>query len=370
MALAATLWVSADARRLDAGLGAPHPQGAETGFRVSGVFYEGPAYDGCCDEVDGAVLDCCITGGCCPEDDGVFLDCCIHAAGDNDGNVRTSRVIYEGPAYDGCCQGEPLMGCCARGGCCPDDDGVSLSCCSGGDVGRARGIALPGGFFAPALGDERGVVDDGETRALKSRPSVGKKRSSEEDGSTEDGSTEDVSTEDVASSSSGASVVHEVPPEIAFLPAEEADASDPTYGRFAKLDPGGAGYYERDSRDDGAVSKDDAPLLIAVADAANDDSVDPTDPSAVHPIGLSETAHETVSGKPDGGKKLHTKRWWERYAAGKKKDALGVSWRAFILQGASAACAVVWLTALVVSAVLKRADGRDLGSEEERTGLL
>jgi hypothetical protein len=38
------------------------------------------------------------------------------------------------------------------------------------------------------------------------------------------------------------------------------------------------------------------------------------------------------------------------------------------LQGAASACVMVWLTALAVSAVLKRADGR--GEEEERRSLL
>ena len=44
------------------------------------------------------------------------------------------------------------------------------------------------------------------------------------------------------------------------------------------------------------------------------------------------------------------------------------SLQTFLLQSASVVCVVVWLTALVVSAVLKRADGR--GEDDERTGLL
>ena len=43
------------------------------------------------------------------------------------------------------------------------------------------------------------------------------------------------------------------------------------------------------------------------------------------------------------------------------------SWRVFALRGAASACVVVWLTALAVSAVLKRADGR---GEDERRSLL
>ena len=69
--------------------------------------------------------------------------------------------------------------------------------------------------------------------------------------------------------------------------------------------------------------------------------------------------------------KLHTRGWWERYAArhGNTGGVMGeTSWRTFALQGAASACVVVWLTALAVSAVLKRADGR--GEEEERRSLL
>ena len=73
LALAATLCVSAEARRLDARLGARHARGAARDFRASGVFFEGPAYDGCCDGTDGVVLDCCRDGGCCPGGDGAFL---------------------------------------------------------------------------------------------------------------------------------------------------------------------------------------------------------------------------------------------------------------------------------------------------------
>ena len=43
-------------------------------------------------------------------------------------------------------------------------------------------------------------------------------------------------SEDVAD---GQTVEHEVSPEVAFAPAEEADVNDPTYGAFARLDPGG-----------------------------------------------------------------------------------------------------------------------------------
>ena len=239
LALAATLCVSADARRLDARrLDARHARGAARDFRASGVFFEGPAYDGCCDGTDGVVLDCCRDGGCCPGGEGAFLDCCIAAEGDNDGNVRSSKVFFEGPGYDGCCdvaEGEPLMDCCTHGGCCPDGEGVSLSCCASGTDRRASVARLGQAFFSDvgagdatsALGKRRDAsgakTSDATKRPIKSREDAPR-------------------SEDVAD---GQTVEHEVSPEVAFAPAEEADVNDPTYGAFARLDPGGESYYEK-----------------------------------------------------------------------------------------------------------------------------
>ena len=349
LALAATLCVSVEARRLDARLGARHASGAARDFRASGVFFEGPAYDGCCDGTDGVVLDCCRDGGCCPGGDGGFLDCCITAEGDNDGNVRSSRVIFEGPDYDGCCdvaEGEPLMDCCTRGGCCPDVEGVSLSCCAAGSE-RGAGVARLGQAL---FSDERA---GGATSALGTRRDADVKTPTETSPKDENKPSDD----DVVT----AAVEHEVSPEVAFAPAEEADANDPTYGAFARLDPGGESYYEKkqeEAKDETLLTKK---ALAAVAESANDDSRDVFVSGAEEPA-----AEESVSSRSRG--KLHTRGWWERYAARHGGSKKKTSWRTFALQGAASACVMVWLTALAVSAVLKRADGR--GEEEERKSLL
>ena len=348
LALAATLCVSAEARRLDARLGARHARGAARDFRASGVFFEGPAYDGCCDGTDGVVLDCCRDGGCCPGGDGGFLDCCITAEGDNDGNVRSSRVIFEGPDYDGCCdvaEGEPLMDCCTRGGCCPDVEGVSLSCCAAGSE-RGAGVARLG----------QALFSDERAGGATSAP-LGKRRDADVKAPTETRPKDEKKpSDDVVAAGA---VEHEVSPEVAFAPAEEADANDPTYGAFARLDPGGESYYEKNKQE----AKDETPeSLAAVAESANDDDGDVSNSGAEEPAA-------SVSSRRG---KLHTRGWWERYAArhGNTGGVMGekTSWRTFALQGAASACVVVWLTALAVSAVLKRADGR--GEEEERRSLL
>ena len=354
LALAATLCVSADARRLDA----RHARGAARDFRASGVFFEGPAYDGCCDGTDGVVLDCCRDGGCCPGGDGGFLDCCISAEGDNDGNVRSSRVIFEGPDYDGCCdvaEGEPLMACCTHGGCCPDGEGVALSCCASGTERRASVARL-------GQGTDVGVAD--ASRALGKRPTDASGAKTKETATSS--RADESSSDDVAD---GPTVEHEVSPEVAFTPAEEADADDPTYGAFARLDPGGESYYEKaEGTETADAAEDAAEALAAVADAANDDSVNPGSAAAeADAAGAKQaSARVDVAGTKRKKQKLHTRAWWERRAA---RDAGGgnVSWRALALRGAASGCVVVWLTALAVSAVLKRADGR---GEDERRSLL
>lgn len=379
LALAAMLCVvTAESRGLDARLGErQHSRGPR-----DGVFYKGPSYDGCCDLVNGAVLDCCRTGGCCPGavegGDGThgFLDCCETTTGDALGNSAVSRVVFHGPAVDGCCDvmaGEQTMDCCTRGGgcCSPDDAGVTLDCCVavGGDHAEAR--------LGQALAEARpgGVLDS----------ELGKKGRESRDGESAGGSDFDA-RETQTVGHRGESVVHPVSPEVAFLPAEEFDVNDPTYGRFARLNPGGEGYYEKgmDSDDGDANGMDDDANASAadaaqnskqdwraVAAAANDDSVDPVDPGLQSTRGTPGLANSEVREEEGKEKRLHTRRWWEKYASrrgGSFSKAGNTSWQTFALQGAATVCVVVWLTTLVVSAVLKKADGR--GEEEERRGLL
>ena len=152
---------------------------------------------------------------------------------------------------------------------------------------------------------------------------------------------------------------------MAFAPAEEADVNDPTYGAFARLDPGGESYYEKadeTKRTAEAAAAAEA-LAAAVADAANDDSVDP----GAEALAVTEPARDAAGEASSRRKKRHTRRWWERYAARRGGETTETSWRVFALRGAASACVVVWLTALAVSAVLKRADGR---GEDERRSLL
>jgi len=53
------------------------------------------------------------------------------------------------------------------------------------------------------------------------------------------------------------------------------------------------------------------------------------------------------------------------------EGAAEVSWRTLVLQGAALLCVVVWLTSLVVAAVLQRTDGVDgRQAEEEHHTLL
>ena len=70
-------------------------------------------------------------------------------------------------------------------------------------------------------------------------------------------------------------------------------------------------------------------------------------------------------GARDGG--LHTRAWWDRHYGGKGNAETGTTLRAFALQVAAGLVVVVWLTALIVGAVLKRSDGR---SEEHRALLV
>ena len=107
-------------------------------FGVDGVFWSGPAYEGCCDANDAVILDCCHTGGCCPgvveggDGETAFLECCAHKSGSLVANAARSDVTFLGPSYDGCCDGDgERMDCCAAGGCCPEtSSGELLDCCA------------------------------------------------------------------------------------------------------------------------------------------------------------------------------------------------------------------------------------------------
>ena len=203
-----------------------------------------------------------------------------------------------------------------------------------------------------------------------------------------------------------------------FYPAEEASSTDPLYGGYAApvqasySEPGGDGYY--------APSTVTTPEQVAadVAAAANDDSAEPGDVAVDvtgdgvdadgdgvdgergsrrggaaagggkhggdvnaeegrSGIGEDEEEEEGKSRTLAGRARLHTRRWWERhFGRGGKRDGdgdgSGMGWRALLLQGAAALCVVVWLTSLIVGAILSRADGREDGrraSEEQRNLL-
>lgn len=104
---------------------------------VDVIAYEGPAYAGCCPNVDGEHLACCAAGGCCPNTEpgggyGKHLACCESKGGSEAHNRAASRVWYSGPSYDGCCpnaDGENLACCGESKGCCPADGSARLGCC-------------------------------------------------------------------------------------------------------------------------------------------------------------------------------------------------------------------------------------------------
>jgi hypothetical protein len=168
-----------------------------------------------------------------------------------------------------------------------------------------------------------------------------------------------------------------VDPEIAFVPAEEASADDPVYGRFARAEPGGEGYYAAAAAAEGQAESDadaaDPDALRVVAQTANDDAADPVDPMddavrvkyvvdmhAEKPVAGSSEDHspEKVRERREAAHEARGAEWWVRRERKRER------WRSAALQVAAVACLVVWLTALVVSWVLKRADGR---SEDEQS---
>ena len=355
---------------------------------VDGVFWSGPAYEGCCDGEGAVVLDCCHSGGCCPtvvqggDGETVFLECCAHESGSLDTNAARSDVTFHGPSYGGCCEGDgERMACCAAGGCCPEtSSGERLDCCAVrstlSDSSRASSSssAAAARLGAAALSTTTARLGD----ATGSNPTV-----------------------DAAVAASGKSegsgarpgVTHDVDPEVSFAPAEEADANDPVYGTFATVEPGGEGYYAQDiaPAEDQAVdaaeaareAEEAAAALRVVAAEANDDATDPAETApgsgsdaSTSTTASNEVATATAAAAGEGGVALledeteggalHTKTWWDRHYGG-KGNAAGMTFRAFALQVAAGLVVVVWLTALIVGAVLKRSDGR---SEEHRALLV
>ena len=356
---------------------------------VDGVFWSGPAYEGCCDGEGAVVLDCCHSGGCCPtvvqggDGETVFLECCAHESGSLDANAARSDVTFHGPSYGGCCEGDgERMACCAAGGCCPEtSSGERLDCCAVrstlSDASRASSSsssAAAARLGAAALSTTTARLGD----ATGSNPTV-----------------------DAAVAASGKSegsgarpgVTHDVDPEVSFAPAEEADANDPVYGTFATVEPGGEGYYAQDiaPAEDQAVdaaeaareAEEAAAALRVVAAEANDDATDPAETApgsgsdaSTSTTASNEVATATAAAAGEGGVALledeteggalHTKTWWDRHYGG-KGNAAGMTFRAFALQVAAGLVVVVWLTALIVGAVLKRSDGR---SEEHRALLV
>jgi hypothetical protein len=170
-----------------------------------------------------------------------------------------------------------------------------------------------------------------------------------------------------------------VDPELAFVPAEEASADDPVYGQFARAEPGGEGYYAEAAAEGQAESDADAAdpdALRVVAQTANDDTADPVDPMddavrikyvvdahAEKPVAGSSEDHSPEKAR-ERREKAHEARgaeWWVRR---ERKEEKRERWRSAALQVAAVACLVVWLTALVVNWVLKRADGR---SEDDQS---
>ena len=355
---------------------------------VDGVFWSGPAYEGCCDGEGAVVLDCCHSGGCCPtvvqggDGETVFLECCAHESGSLDANAARSDVTFHGPSYGGCCEGDgERMACCAAGGCCPEtSSGERLDCCAVrstlSDSSRASSSssAAAARLGAAALSTTTARLGD----ATGSNPTL-----------------------DAAVAASGKSegsgarpgVTHDVDPEVSFAPAEEADANDPVYGTFATVEPGGEGYYAQDiapAEDQAAdaaeaarEAEEAAAALRVVAAEANDDATDPAETApgsgsdaSTSTTASNEVATATAAAAGEGGVALledeteggalHTKTWWDRHYGG-KGNAAGMTFRAFALQVAAGLVVVVWLTALIVGAVLKRSDGR---SEEHRALLV
>ena len=364
-------------------------------FGVDGVFWSGPAYEGCCDANDAVILDCCHTGGCCPgvveggDGETAFLECCAHKSGSLVANAARSDVTFLGPSYDGCCDGDgERMDCCAAGGCCPEtSSGELLDCCA----------------IRSTLGDLSHAASSSSATARLGAAALSTTMARLGDATPNPDVTRSNPTVDATVAASGKSkgsgsrpgVTHDVDPEVSFAPAEEADANDPVYGTFATVEPGGEGYYAQDAapaEDQAAAAaeaareaEEAAAELRVVAARANDDTVAPletasgsgSDPASTLTAASDEVAVATAAAAAEGGVALledgardgglHTRAWWDRHYGGKGNAETGTTLRAFALQVAAGLVVVVWLTALIVGAVLKRSDGR---SEEHRALLV
>ena len=355
---------------------------------VDGVFWSGPAYEGCCDGEGAVVLDCCHSGGCCPtvvqggDGETVFLECCAHESGSLDANAARSDVTFHGPSYGGCCEGDgERMACCAAGGCCPEtSSGERLDCCAVrstlSDSSRASSSsssAAAARLGAAALSTTTARLGD----ATGSNPTV-----------------------DAAVAASGKSegsgarpgVTHDVDPEVSFAPAEGRMQTTPCTERSPPSSPAGRGTTPRTSR----------PRKIKRRTPQRRRERRRRRRRRFASLRRRQTTTRRIrrrrrrgrvrrvdfhdgferGGDGDGGcggeggvalledetegGALHTKTWWDRHYGG-KGNAAGMTFRAFALQVAAGLVVVVWLTALIVGAVLKRSDGR---SEEHRALLV
>jgi hypothetical protein len=110
--------------------------------------FEGPAYGGCCDDVDDLLSCCEEEQSCCPASDvrtiegvgrhgqgPVFLECCETKTGSVKINIASSVVKLEtinGLCCDSALNGSGLSCCDDDGGCCGDGEGATakLECCS------------------------------------------------------------------------------------------------------------------------------------------------------------------------------------------------------------------------------------------------
>ena len=356
---------------------------------VDGVFWSGPAYEGCCDGEGAVVLDCCHSGGCCPtvvqggDGETVFLECCAHESGSLDTNAARSDVTFHGPSYGGCCEGDgERMACCAAGGCCPEtSSGERLDCCAVrstlSDSSRASSsssAAAAHNIGAAALSTTTARLGD----ATGSNPTV-----------------------DAAVAASGKSegsgarpgVTHDVDPEVFSPRRRRRMQTTPCTERSPPSSPAGRGTTPRTSRP--RKTKRRTPQRRRerrrrrrrrFASLRRRQTTTPRirrrrrrgrgPDASTSTTASNEVATATAAAAGEGGVALledeteggalHTKTWWDRHYGG-KGNAAGMTFRAFALQVAAGLVVVVWLTALIVGAVLKRSDGR---SEEHRALLV
>ena len=163
------------------------------------------------------------------------------------------------------------------------------------------------------------------------------------------------------------------------------ERSPPSSPAGGVLRPGhrARGRPAADAAEAAREAEEAAAALRVVAAEANDDATDPAETApgsgsdaSTSTTASNEVATATAAAAGEGGVALledeteggalHTKTWWDRHYGG-KGNAAGMTFRAFALQVAAGLVVVVWLTALIVGAVLKRSDGR---SEEHRALLV